>query len=388
MNFRKIVAHLAYSPAMIWHLAAYDTKIKNDKSKNFKIILFAILNLIIIAVAISNSHNHQSVIHIPGMNTKTNNFTLSNRPLTSNEAQARHFSKNSFFTEINNHPQLVQVYNHFKINYSSVKNMQTTLSPSSFNNCSEINYSPLDSLGQININPNLTVYIHKCQKQYYGLAIQGQSETDFIILNNGNLLLRNVDTKTTKPLAFNIKIVNSTTNIQSPREVNPGESVKYTLTATNISSQPFDNVAKINLSDISEYAQILNNSLNSDQAIYWKINNLQPGQDISYDIYAKADYRFSSQPLNLNSLNSHDCKMSLGLGDTTVSTQVNCNLAKKAELLAHKHVPPSRHDHKILISVLLFLLIVIVLKILHIARINFISKEIRIIRHKINQGII
>lgn len=388
MNFRKIVAHLAYSPAMIWHLAAYDTKIKQDKSKNLKVILFAVLNLVIIATAISASDSHFFSVDNSGINIKTNNFTLSNRPLISNETKAKNFNKNSFLVDINNNPQLVQIYNYFKINHASTKDMHLVQSPHVFDDCIEINKSPIGSIGRVSISSDLIVYAHRCQKQYYGLAISGQSDNNFIILNNGNLLLKNVDINTTDTLIFNIKVVNSTTGNQSPQEINTGETLKYTLTAINNSSKLFDDVVKINLSDISEYAHILNNSLSSDQNIYWKISNLQPGQSTDYDIYAKADYRFSNQPLNLNSLNSHDCKLSLTLGNSTVITQANCSPVKKVELLTYNLIPPSRYDHKILISILLFLLTVIVLKILHIARINFISKEIRIIRHKINQGII
>lgn len=388
MNFRKIVAHLAYSPAMIWHLAAYDAKIKQDKTNNLKIILFTIFNLIIIAVAVSVNNNHHLSLATPGINTKPINTSLSDRPLINTESKISNFNQNSFFGDINHDSQLVQIYNHFKINNSSAKNMHLVQSPIGFANCTEINRSPINAINKVDINPDLAVYTHNCQKQYYGIAISGRSDNDFITLNNGNLLLKDVDIKTTQALAFQINVINSTTNTQSPLKIDPGQSLKYTATATNMSSKLFSGVVKINLSDITEYARILNNSLSSNQAIYWQINQLQPGQSTSYDIYAKADHHFSNQPLNLNSPNSHDCQLSLSLGDATANTLANCNLVKQAELATHRVFPPSRHDHKILISVLLFLLIVIVLKILHIARINFISKEIRIIRHKINQGII
>ena len=388
MNFRRIVAHLAYSPTVIWQLATYDNKIKQDKSRNLKIILFAIMNLVIIAIAVSVNSNHQLSLVTPGLNTKPTSASLASRPIIDKESQIKDFTQNSFFNNINDNPELVQIYKYFGIDSLSTTNMSLVQSPSALSTCVEINRSPVNNLGKIDINSKLSVYAHNCQKQYYGLAIAGKTSDDFIILNNGNLLLKNVDKKTTSALTFSIDVVNTTTNTNSPLVVNPGQSLKYTVRATNTSAKPFNDVVKITLNDISEYAQVLNNSLNSDQSIYWRITNLQSGQSANYDIYVKTHHQFSNQPLNANISTGHDCQLSLGLDNATVSTKANCSLIKQTELFAHKHLTPSRYDHKIFISLLLFFLLVIMFKILHIARINFVSKEIRIIRHKINQGII
>ena len=388
MNFRKIIAHLAYSPAMIWHLAAYDAKIKHDRSNNLKIILFAVLNLLIIAMAISVNNNSHLSLNTPGLNTKPISTSLSHHLLINKDSQINNFSQNSFFNDINNNSELVRIYQHFNINNTSVAKMTLAQSPTIQTSCVEINFSPLNSIGQITINRDLAVYAHNCQKQYYGLAINGHNGNNFTILNNGNLLLNNVALNTTQPLAFQIHVVNSTTNAQSPLSVNPGQSLKYTITATNTSQETLSDVVKINLSDIAEYAHILNNSLNSDQTIYWQINNLRPRQSLTYDIYIKTNHLFSSNPLNVNSPTSHDCQLALSIGNATNTIKASCSPLKQVELLAHQYLTPSRYDYKILISILLCLLLIVMFKILHIARINFISKEIRIIRHNINQGII
>lgn len=388
MNFRKIVAHLAYSPAMIWHLAAYDAKIKHDRSNNLKIILFAVLNLLIIAMAISVNNTSHLSLNTPGLNTKPTNTSLSRHFLINKDTQIKNFSQNNFFNDINDNSELVRIYQHFNINNTSVTKMTLAQSPTIQTSCVEINFSPLNSIGQITINRDLAVYAHHCQKQYYGLAINGHNGNNFTILNNGNLLLNNVALNTTQPLVFQIHVVNSTTNTQSPLSVNPGQSLKYTITATNISQEILSDVVKINLSDIAEYAHILNNSLNSDQTIYWQINNLRPRQSLTYNIYIKTNHLFSSNPFNVNSPTSHDCQLALSIGNATNTVKASCGPLKQVELLTHQYLAPSRHDYKILISILLCLLLVVMFKILHIARINFISKEIRIIRHNINQGII
>ena len=388
MNFRKIVAHLAYSPAMIWHLAAYDAKIKHDRSNNLIIILFAVLNLLIIAMAISVNNNSHLSLSTPGLNTKPTNTSLSRHFLINKDTQIKNFSQNNFFNDINDNSELVRIYQHFNINNTSVTKMTLAQSPTIQTSCVEINFSPLNNIGQITTNRDLAVYAHNCQKQYYGLAINGHNGNNFTILNNGNLLLNNVALNTTQPLAFQIHVVNSTTNTQSPIYINPGQSLKYTITATNTSQEPLSDVVKINLSDIAEYAHILNNSLNSDQTIYWQINNLRPHQSLTYEIYIKTNHLFSSNPLNVNSPTSHDCQLALSIGNATNTIKASCSPLKQVELLAHQYLTPSRYDYKILISILLCLLLIVMFKILHIARINFISKEIRIIRHNINQGII
>lgn len=389
MNFRKIVAHLAYSPAMIWHLAAYDTKIKSDRTNNFKIIFFAILNLMIIGASISTSNHHPSST-TPGLNTSPTNASLSGQLLLTDDHKIKNFSASDFFNDINQKTQLTQVYSYFGLNLGTVQHIKPTQPTSVFANCQEINYSPINTLGQIDITNNLTVYTHPCQSRYYGLSLLGKKhdQSQFIILNNGNLLLPNVDINTTKSLEFKISVVNSTTNTSDDFTVAPGQSLKYTVIATNNSDQAISDVVKINLNDISEYGRVLNNSLTSDQAIYWSIDNLAAGHDESYEIYVKADHFFSQQSLNVDSPTSHDCQISLAVGMATVSNRVACAPLKQAELLIHKTLPPSRFDHKISIAILFSLLAIVILKVLHIARINFISKEIRIIRHKINQGII
>ena len=388
MNFRKIVAHLAYSPAMIWHLAVYDAKIKHDRSNNLKIILFAVLNLLIIAMAISVNNNSHLSLNTPGLNTKPISTSLSRHLLINKDSQINNFSQNGFFNDINDNSELVRIYQHFNINNTSVTKMTLAQSPTIQTSCVEINFSPLNNIGQITINRDLAVYAHNCQKQYYGLAINGHNGNNFTILNNGNLLLNNVALNTTQPLAFQIHVVNSTTNTQSPIYINPGQSLKYTITATNTSQEPLSDVVKINLSDIAEYAHILNNSLNSDQTIYWQINNLRPHQSLTYEIYIKTNHLFSSNPLNVNSPTSHDCQLALSIGNAANTVKASCSPLKQVELLTHQYLTPSRYDYKILISILLCLLLIVMFKILHIARINFISKEIRIIRHNINQGII
>lgn len=388
MNFRKIVAHLAYSPAMIWHLAAYDAKIKHNRSNNLKIILFAVLNLLIIAMAISVNNNSHLSLNTPGLNTKPISTSLSRHLLINKDSQINNFSQNGFFNDINDNSELVRIYQHFNINNTSVTKMTLAQSPTIQTSCVEINFSPLNNIGQITINRDLAVYAHNCQKQYYGLAINGHNGNNFTILNNGNLLLNNVALNTTQPLAFQIHVVNSTTNTQSPIYINPGQSLKYTITATNTSQEPLSDVVKINLSDIAEYAHILNNSLNSDQTIYWQINNLRPHQSLTYEIYIKTNHLFSSNPLNVNSPTSHDCQLALSIGNAANTVKASCSPLKQVELLTHQYLTPSHYDYKILISILLCLLLIVMFKILHIARINFISKEIRIIRHNINQGII
>jgi len=373
---------------MIWYIAAYDAKIKHDRSNNLKIILFAVLNLLIIAMAISVNNNSHLSLNTPGLNTKPTSTSLSRHFLINKDTQIKNFSQNNFFNDINDNSELVRIYQHFNINNTSVTKMALAQSPVAPTSCVEINFSPLNNIGQITINRDLAVYAHNCQKQYYGLAINGHNGNNFTILNNGNLLLNNVALNTTQPLAFQINVVNSTTNTQSPLYVNPGQSLKYTITATNTSQEILSDVVKINLSDIAEYAHILNNSLNSDQTIYWQINNLRPRQSLTYDIYIKTNHLFSSNPLNVNSPTSHDCQLTLSIGNATNTVKASCSPLKQVELLTHQYLTPSRHDYKILISILLCLLLVVMFKILHIARINFISKEIRIIRHNINQGII
>ena len=192
MNFRKIVAHLAYSPAMIWHLAVYDAKIKHDRSNNLKIILFAVLNLLIIAMAISVNNNSHLSLNTPGLNTKPISTSLSRHLLINKDSQINNFSQNGFFNDINDNSELVRIYQHFNINNTSVTKMTLAQSPTIQTSCVEINFSPLNNIGQITINRDLAVYAHNCQKQYYGLAINGHNGNNFTILNNGNLLLNNV----------------------------------------------------------------------------------------------------------------------------------------------------------------------------------------------------
>lgn len=387
MNFRKIVAHLAYSPAMIWHLAAYDTKIRHDRSHNVKIIIFALLNLIILTMAISlNNHHSRLPLTTPGLNTEPLSTSLSAKRLINNQSQIDNFSQLTFFSWINQDPTLSQIYDFFGINNHSVKQIEIVNAPKLDDHCQEINHSPINNRGKININNSMSVYSHNCLSQYQGLSFKGKtSKISFIILNNGNLLLSDI-VNNSSPLSFSVNVVNSTTNSYSPSIVKDGQSLKYTITASNTSSQTINDVVKINLSDVTEYASVMNNALNDSQIIYWPIDSLNPGESAKYEIFAQIN-NLNIRPININSPTSNDCQIVLAVDKAQVSTNIACPPLKRFEVLSFKTFPPRSHDTKILIGVTLMLLAIIALKIMHIARINFISKEIRIIRHKINQGI-
>ncbi len=377
MSFRKIVAHLAYSPAMIWHLANYDAKIKVDRKNNLKIILFAILNLLIIAMVLSVNNS---------VNTNSTNLSLSNSRLWNFSTDKTVLTIDEAFRVFETKLNLTTIYQYFGISKDNVSKMAIINSPTPTQNCFEISHSPINSLGKININSEISVQYSPCLSQYYGRALTGTgSSGDFVILDNGNLLINNVVKNTTSDLSFSIDVVNSTTN-KHVSVINPNDSVKYTLTATNQTNNTVTDVVKIKLGDIAEYARILNNDISQEQTLKWHIDGLAPQNSLTYTIYVKFDRKFSQKALNLNSPDSQDCIATLAIGDAITKQNVACSVLKNLELAISQHIQPSKYDNKILIGILLGLLIIIVLKALQIARINFISKEIRIIRHKINQG--
>lgn len=391
MIFRKIVSHLAYSPAMIWQLANYNKKIKKDQSYNIKISLLLTLNAVIIlsALLLLKTPNPASPI---GINLEPTAYSLTDRNLISTTQQAESFSQNGFFSIVNQSPRLAKIYSHFRIDNSSVKQLNLTTNTTVFPNCQEISYSPINANSSIVIDDQFTVYARDCQSTYYGLSMSGKiNDVYFTILNNGNLLLPFSLINTSSPISetplrFSVNIVNPTT-LATLHSLKTNQLAKYIITATNTSTKPATDSVKINLNDVAEYSQVFSNAVDDNQIIHWQINSLSPNASQTYEVTIKAPPSFSNKSLNLNSPFSYNCRADLIINNHHHQTPVDCSVVKTTNLAILAFLQSSLNYNK-LTTALLVICIVLACKLLHTWRIRIIIREIRLIRHKINQGTI
>ena len=391
MDFRKIIAHLAYSPAMIWRLAIYDNKIRKIQKHNFRIILFGLLNLLVLGFAFLSQY-YGSDIASQNVNTKPTSSSLAKQPLFVNDHKWYNSSQTDFFNNIYSSSNLSTVYNFFNVTNTTVSQLQPVFSPNSFADCVEITSRSYHLHQQnFNVNSNLSLAAQPCLPRYYGMSVSGVvKKSPFIILSNGNLLLtkqyfNSVVKSTTNSLTTKISVVANTSN--SPvRLATTNQELKYTITVTNNSNSVFSELIPINLGDIVEYADVVSPA--KHETIYWKPGPIAPSSSASIDIVVRTRQSFSTESLNLNDRHSNDCVMTLAVLNKTHQLPVKCSITKQIERSITQNLTTFKPEVSklLLISMLIFFALVIIFKIIQNIRISFVSKEIRAIRYKINQG--
>lgn len=389
MIFRKIVSHLAYSPAMIWHLAALDEQIRDQKKKNRLIVLFCALNIMIFSYSLVMTRLTKNISFTPtGFNTAATSTSLSQQYLINSPRSISDFSKDKLFNQIEQSSFIKKVYDKYGITRDSVSSttLQTNLELNDKHY--EISRNSFSSSAQYTAIDNFTtVATTMSQSEYFGPVIRcTKNNVVFYILNNANLILPTsmIITDIIKPtVSINHNFYNTTSQSKS-NWLNNDEIVHYDIEVSNPTDQSISQVVEIDFNDLGEYGRLLNAEPTYGNIYYWYISDLRPNQTISKRFIIQANSVFSAKPQNVNSVTSHDCVASIRVNDSVKNLDVNCPLIKKIELSLKNLIKPIG---LISLEVLAFSFgLIAILKILHNLRLNIISKQIRLIRNNLNQG--
>lgn len=389
MIFRKIVSNLAYSPAMIWHLAALDGQIREQKKKNRLIILFCILNIMIFGYSFAMTKLTKNVSFIPtGFNISATSTSLSQRYLINSPRSTNNFSKEKLFNQIEQSEFLKKIYDKYGINRNSISNVVLQSNLSLNGEYYEISRNSFNPSAQYTIvDDSTTLAVTKSQSEYFGPIIRCvKDNVVFYILNNANLIIP-VDMVTIDVAKPTLSVSHNFNNIASQNKnnsLNTDEIVYYDIKVTNPSNQSASEVVEIDFNDLSEYGHLLNTETTYGNTYFWHISDLKPNQAISKRFTIQANSVFSTKPHNANLTTSHDCVASVRANNSISSVNVNCPLVKKIELSLRNFIKPTG-PFSLELLVFVFGLIAI-LKALHNVRLSIISKQIRLIRNNLNQG--
>ena len=163
-------------------------------------------------------------------------------------------------------------------------------------------------------------------------------------------------------LAYNVK--STAKHILRPKDI-----ISYTLTVTNDSEKVQGSNFEVDVSDILEYADLLDggNYNIKDNIMYWNNSSIKPGESKSKFFAIKIKDKI---PTFKQQGESFDCFIKLNFGET-LKTPIECPFIKNIDYLLNS-VPVLEQY-----IILLFLTILFFASIIMTLRINLLYKEIR-----------
>lgn len=381
MVFKKLVTNLSFSPSLIREVALYAKKLKKETQLRFigvcaAIIAFALQLFVIWSPPEPGNTAHPSNIIYGGIHSKQDFLQRYQR----NEA-----SLQSIVSALGIQPSEIHSLQENQQSMThSIYRYRVTRTPLADTNTPHfiLTYAPSQKV-VINSTYNLLAT---------DILLAGTSNTvgHFAILqHSGDIVVEKSPTDSEASLPSGVTLATNVHNDTLSRPADPrtplapNTRLVYTLTAHNNSSEPLSFTLTDNLSDIREYADIIDISTgildDKKTTIHWPIDQLQPGKKTQRSFTIRVKSRIPSTASNKSNLNSYDCKINNTIGERS-SLTVQCPLIKTiAAPLAS--LPPVRNAPILLGSTCLFLL-----TIYHHARTKQRMEEIRLLRHSVNQG--
>ena len=153
------------------------------------------------------------------------------------------------------------------------------------------------------------------------------------------------------------------------RPLQPKDIISYTLTVTNNSKIVQDSNFEVNISDILEYADLLDGGDYNikDSIIYWNNSSIEPGESKSKFFAIKIKDRI---PTFKKQGESFDCFIKLNFGEIS-KTPIKCPFIKNIDYLLNS-VPVLEQY-----IILLFLTVLFFISMIMALRTNLLYKEIR-----------
>lgn len=381
MAFKKLVTNLSFSPSLIGEVALYAKKLKKETRLRFigvctAIIAFALQLFIIWSPPEPINTAHPSNIIYGGIQSKQDFL----QRYKHNEA-----SLQAIMSALHIQPSEIH----------SLQEKQQSITPSAYRY--RIARTPLTSTN----TPHFTLTYASSQKVVINstnnlpttdILLSGTSAMvgHFAILqHSGDIVVEKAPIDSEASLPNDVTVATSVHNDTLSQPANPhtplapNTRLVYTLTAHNTSSEPLSFALTDNLSDIREYADIIDigTGILDDKktTIHWPINQLQPGKKTQRSFTIRVKSRIPTTASNKSNPDSYDCKINNTTGERSPLT-VQCPLVKTiATPLANL---PSVHNNLILLGSTCLLL----LTIYHHARAKQRMEEVRLLRHNINQG--
>lgn len=388
--FRKLVSNLPFSPALIHDVGFYAKRLRNEEVTRRMTVLFTVLALTMQSLTLfsppesANASSEQDII--PGGVSSLDDFLLR---YDHNKDDIKDILSTLGVTK-----EEIAAAKPDTLKRSSEHYLLTRYGQFAGNN-DEAVLSYQRSIGGVAtryLTPSEAI-MHKHQS-FSGWIGNSESIGWFgIVKNNGSIVTKGIPEtiSTVGDQALMITKSISATNL-SQESINaantfarPLDKIAYTLTAKNTSDTSAIATFSIHTSDILEYATLIDGGGGTMQAdnlaLSWPQVRLSPGEVQERTFVVQLPSTLSAMPTGTSNPSSHDCVMNATFGES-LPVKVDCPPIKAAESIIGQLPSTGTFIN------LLFAGTLLGLTVYFYTRTRLLKKEIRIIRHNINTGII
>jgi hypothetical protein len=387
--FRKLVSNLPYSPALITEVGFYASRLRKEDATRRVTVLFIALALIMQSLAVfsppesANASSEQDIIR--GGVSDLNDFLIRydhNEEDVKDIYSAVGVSRTEIATA---HPGTIQSSNNTYLmsRYGQLSSSSKEISMSYQRSTGGVGiryFSPLSAIS----GP------HQVFKGWIG---QSASLGWFAIVQaSGSLATRGVPT-TFSPVGANsttaVKLISAQNLTQdTPSEdvvAKPLDKISYTLRLSNPHATSVSGDFNIRVADLLEYTTLIDGGGGSiDQTtntLSWPRVQLKPGQMQERTFVVQVLSTLPETAIGASNPESYDCKLAVAFGNAQ-ATNVDCPSSKGVEA-AFYQLPNVGIGGN-----LLFIAAISLVVLFFTVRTRQLKKEIRIIRHNFNTGII
>lgn len=387
--FRKLVSNLPFSPALITEVSFYAHRLRGEEVTRRTTVLFVVLALIMQSLAVftppesANASSEQDIVR-GGVSDLTDFLTRYDR----------------------NEDDLRDIYSAAGINRAelaaakegTIYAKDDTYVMSRYGQFSaattEVSLTYQRSVGGVGIRYfSPLAGISGKNSEYTGWIGRSATLGWFgIVKANGSLATHGVPT-TINPagvtMASATKSVTATNLTQHAPAANrlaqPLDKLAYTLTLTNSNKQSVTDAFDVRIADVLEYATLIDSGGGSFDAtsgsLSWPKVQLKPGESQERTFAVRLLATIPATPVGDSNGASYDCSIAVAFG-SSLETPVDCPPTKEVEgflsLLPRTGIGPNVAFGSVLLLIVCFFYI----------RTLQLKKEIRIIRHNFNTGII
>ena len=387
--FRKLISNLPYSPTLITEVGFYAGRLRDEDVTRRVTVLFVVLALIVQSLAVfsppesANASSEQDIIR--GGVSDLNDF-LTRYDHNENDVKDIYSAVGVSRSEI------------AAARPGTISSTDNTYMMSRYGQLSsaskEISLSYQRSVGGVGVRYFSPISVISGPNQSFnGWVGQSAALGWFgIIQASGSLATRDIPTTFTPygadaMQAFKKISAQNLTQGASSESVaaKPLDKLSYTLQLSNSHPSTVSGGFSIRIADVLEYATLIDTgggSFDQENGILnWPSVELAPGQTQKQTFVIQILSDLPSTGKGVGNPESYDCKLSAVFGNAHI-TQVNCPPAKDFEAVLSQ-LPGIGIGGN-----LLFITILLIVVLFFAIRTSQLKKELRIIRHNFNTGII
>jgi hypothetical protein len=387
--FRKLVSNLPFSPALVHDVGFYAKRLRNEEATRRLTLVFVALAIAMQSLTMfsppesANASSEQDII--PGGVTSLDDFLL------------RYDHNKNDIKDILNTLGITRA----EISASKSGTIRTTdnlyvmTRYGQFgSDTEEAMLSYQRSVGGVETRYISPLHVITNRYQTFDGWIGQSAATGWfgIMKSNGSIATRGIPPAISsfgteaQAIKKSIRSTNLTQELNNAANgiARPLDKISYTLTAKNISTRSTAATFSVHLSDLIEYSTLIDGgggSVDGGTLLSWPQVDLKPGETQERTFVVRMLARLPTTPTGSSNPSSHDCAISVTYGDN-LKVPVDCPAVKTAEGVIGQ-LPTTG-----IFMNLVFASFLAIVAVYFYMRTRQMKKEIRIIRHNINTGII